>query len=136
MLLIQNDQPQRLQRHEHRGAGSHHHQRLFGSKTAAPGSNPFGVTTTAVVLHDARAEAFAATVNELGDQSDLGGEQQHMPAPLQLLGSQLEVHLGFAGAGDSPEQQSSPRGKLLVGLHHVLLLSRQGLGKLLGARTS
>ena len=89
-----------------------------------------------MVLHDARAEAFAATVNELGDQSDLGGEQQHMPTPLQLLGSQLEVHLGLAGAGDSPEQQSSPQRKLLVGLNHVQLLSGQDLGKLLGARTS
>ena len=133
VLLIQNDQAQRFQGNKHGGAGSHHHQRLFRRKTAAPGPDPFGVTTTAVVLENAGAKTFAAAVNELGDQSDLGGEQQDMPAPLQLLGRQLEVHLGLAGAGDSPQQQTSAWSKLLVGLNHGLLLRGQGLGRLLGA---
>ena len=54
-----------------------------------------------------------------------------MATLLQLLGSELEIHLGLAGTGDSPEQQTTPRGKLLVGIDHGLLLSGQGLGTLL-----
>lgn len=53
-----------------------------------------------------------------------------MAAPLQLLGGELEVHLGLAGTRNSPQQQPTPGRKLLVGIDHGMLLSGQSLGML------
>jgi hypothetical protein len=49
-----------------------------------------------VIFHNPGPKPTAATVDQLGDEANLGGEQQYVPALGQFIGSQLQIDLGFA----------------------------------------
>ena len=60
-----------------------------------------------MIFQNPLSETLSATIHELGNQADLGSEQQNVTASHQLCCCQLQVDLGLAGAGDAPEQQTS-----------------------------
>ena len=96
MLLIQHHESERIEGHEHRGTGSHHHQGLVRLKTVLPGPQPFTVPAAAVIFQDSGSEAPATAIHQLWDQSDLRCEQQNMPARRQLCSGELQIHLGLS----------------------------------------
>ena len=53
-----------------------------------------------------------------------------MPARFQLLSSQLQINLRFAGPSHSPEQQATPRRHRRELSLHQLLFLREGAGRL------
>ena len=107
MFLIQHQQAQGAQGKKHSGARAHHHHGIAALETATPGANPLTGVATAVIFQNPLSETLSATIHELGDQADLGSEQQNVTASHQLCSCQLQVDLGLTGAGDTAEQQTS-----------------------------
>ena len=122
MLLIQHEEAQRTQGKKHSGSGPHNHHGIAALETAAPGTNPFTGRATAVIFENALSETPTTTIHKLGDQADLWSEQQNMTANPQLRSCQLQINLGFTGAGDAPEQQFAPLRECLKTSDHRLLL--------------
>ena len=56
-------------------------------------------------LHHPAAEAFASPVEQLGNQSNLRGEQQGALPRIKSPGGRLQINLGLAGACDPAEQK-------------------------------
>ena len=75
--------------------------------------------------HHRIAKATAASLQQLRDQTDLGCEKQHALAGGQGFLAAAQVHLGFAGAGDTPEQPGLLISTGLDGLQHTLLFSTE-----------
>ena len=67
---------------------------------------------TAVVLDHAGAETGPASIQQLWNQADFRRQQQHTAPHGQFLGGGLEIHLGFPGTGDTPQQEGlAPSGR-------------------------
>jgi hypothetical protein len=66
-----------------------------------------------VVFGHLATKAGAAAIQQLRDQTDLWRQQQSRTPLLQAGGRRLQVHLGLAGAGDTPEQQLGTRRRAL-----------------------
>ena len=66
-----------------------------------------------MVLRHRVAKAGPAAIQELGDEANLGGQQQHGTTRLEGLGCRLEIDLRFAGSGDAPQQESAAGLRLL-----------------------
>ena len=114
MLLVEHDQPQAGQGQKDRRAGPHRQQGL-APQASPPAGHPGGVGHAAVELHHARTEALLAAVEQLGDQADLRCQQQGAAAGGQAAGGGLQVHLGLARAGHTPEQKCAARRRRLDG---------------------
>ena len=105
VLLIENNETKRIERHENGRARPHHQQRLFRMKTALPHSESLAIAAAAVVFEDPCPKAATTTINKLGNETDFRRQDQHMATSRQLLGCQLEVDLRLPGTRDSPKQQ-------------------------------
>ena len=53
------------------------------------------------------AENLPEPIDQLGRESDLRHEQQHLSAPGQHLGSEVHINFRFARTGDTPQQARS-----------------------------
>ena len=130
VLLIEHDQAQVGDRQKHRRAGAHHQQGLpTGHQAAAPGVDALALAATAMEFAHRRAKALAAAIEQLGHQADFGGQQQHPLPGCQIIRGRLEIHLGFAGTGDAPEQQALARGRAANLLQGGGLGTSEGLGR-------
>ena len=50
------------------------------------------------------AENLPEPIDQLGRESDLRHEQQHLSAPGQHLGGEVHINFRFARTGDTPQQ--------------------------------
>ena len=121
MLLIQHDQAQLGHRQKDGRAGSHHHVGP-ALAAAAPRLDALTIAESGVEADDAITKTLAAALQQLRHQADFRGEQQHALALLQHLLAAAQVHLGFAGSGDAPQQPLADLGVLLPLLQRLLLL--------------
>ena len=127
VLLVQHDQPQVVEGQKHRGAGTHHQQRLALLQAASPGFDALAVAAAGVVLHHPIAKATDAAIQQLRNQADFGGQHHHGLPCLQVLGGGLQVHLGFAGSGHAPQQQLLPAAGGVDGRQSQPLVVGEGL---------
>ena len=124
VLLVDDDQPEVLERREHRRARADAHARL------APAHPPPLVVALAlrqlgVHDRDGVAEALDEAPRGLRSQRDLGHEHDRRLAALERRGHRAQVDLGLAAAGHAVEQQGAP-GRLAEALHDRL--ERRALG--------
>ena len=111
------------------------HARAFAAgQGAPPGADALAVAATRVVFRHLRSKAGAAAIQQLRDQADLRGEQQHRATRRQVGGRGLQIHLGLAGTGDAPEQQLAAGGGGLNRGHGPGLISGEGAGGFTQAR--
>ena len=130
MLLIENNETKRIERHENGRARPHHQQRLFRMKTALPHPESLAIAAAAVEFEDPCPKAAPTTINKLGYETDFRRQDQHMATSRQLLGCQLEVDLRLPGTRDSPKQQPCSSRQGVVAADHLPLLIGEGLGGL------
>ena len=104
MLLVDDDQPEPLDRSEHSRARTHTHARL--PRAQPP---PFLVALSraqARVQHgDGLAEAFGEAPDDLRRQRYLGHEHDRATVLLQCTGGGAQVDLGLARSGDPLQQR-------------------------------
>jgi hypothetical protein len=104
VLFIEDHKPKGGQWHEDGRTGPHHDEGLIRIQTTAPPTHLFTVATSAVILHNPGAKTTAAAVDQLGNEANLWGKEQHMPALGKFIRSQLQIDLGFARARHTPKQ--------------------------------
>ena len=132
LLLVDDDQPDGVQRRKHRAAGAHHN---VGPAVLdhLPLEQPLGVVEGRVLHRHPPAEPLFQAADHLGGEADFGHQHQGLFAQGQAPLDQLEEHQGFAAAGDPVEQGPVGLACLQVGGQGVvggLLLG--GEGQLLG----
>ena len=80
VLFIEDHKPEGRQWHEDCRTGPHHDEGLIRIQTTAPATHLLSVATSAVIFHDPGTEPTAAAVDQLRDEADLWGKEQHVPA--------------------------------------------------------
>ena len=80
-------------------------------RAAVPGGFPravaLGLPQAGVEDDNAGIEARAEAIERLGGEPDFGYEHQRLPAAGQAIGDQLQVNLGFTGAGYALKQMAT-----------------------------
>ena len=122
MLLVDDEEPRTRERHEHRGARTHHHVRGAVARMR-PRREPLAVGEPGVKRRHAAGEPRVKAGEELGGEADFGNEHERL-APASDDGlDEPQVHLRLAAAGDAIEHEGGEcfeRG--LHCLHRVALL--------------
>ena len=107
MLLVDHDQPEVVERGEHRRARPHAHPRLAGAQP-----EPLVVALARPELRvqdrDRLAEARLEAAHGLGRERDLGDEHDRAAPRREGGGRGPEVDLGLPGAGHAMEAGSAP----------------------------
>ena len=126
VFLVDDDQAQIGAVAEQRGTGADQHRRAATTKQI-PVAQPFGIALGRVGQQYGMSEAPPHAIHQLGRQTDLGRQQNHLPPLLDDAPHQGQVDLGLATAGHALQQVAAetiqPRRD---GLHRSLLIRRQG----------
>ncbi len=126
VLLVDDDQPEPLDRREHRRARADAHARLAAAQ-AQPLVEALAVAERRVQDRDGVAEALDEPRHDLRRQRDLGHEHDRALAALQRRTHGAQVDLGLARAGDAVQQQPLVGGED-AGQRRLLVGSQGGLG--------
>ena len=104
VLLVEDDQPELVERQEQRRARPDHgaHRAVID---AAPGAGALRRRHVRMPLGRPRAEAAGEAVEEGMGERDLGQQHHRLPPGAQRIGHGLEEHFGLAAAGDAIEQR-------------------------------
>ena len=104
MLLVDDDEPEPLDRREHRRARPDAHSRLAAAH-AKPLVAALARAQPRVEHRDPVAEARLEPRHRLRREPDLRHEHDHAAAPLERRLGGGQVHLGLARAGDAVEEK-------------------------------
>ena len=102
VFFVDDDQPRVLHRREQSRAGADDDVGL-AIACRQPGVEALAVVDRRMQQGDTCIEAAGETVEGLWAEVDLGDQHQRLLAGLQALVDQLQVHLGFAAAGDASQ---------------------------------
>ena len=124
MLLVDDEEPRPRQRHEYRGARSHHHVRGAVARVG-PRREPLAVGQSGVKRRHAAGQPRVKAGEELRCEADLRNEHQHLTPEGDDLLDQPQVHLRLAAAGDAFEHERAEF--LEVRLHRLHRASLLGV---------
>ena len=118
VLLIHNDQTQRIDRRKNRRAGADDNAGAslpdFVPFIMAFAGREMAVQNGYQGLHPAGAEARLESFDSLRGEGNLGDQDDGALALLQSVGEGLEINFGLAAAGNTVEEEGARRGKLLI----------------------
>ena len=105
VFFVYHHQPQLPQRREHRQPRAHHQGGLPALRTQIIlGARPGG--GLAVQYRGAGVgETLLYACQQLRGKIDFRQQKQHLPPRRQHLGHDVEIHFGFAAAGDAVQQK-------------------------------
>jgi len=112
VLLVDDDQLQPFERQEYRRAHADHELAPLGAVQAQVGLRAAAVRKFRVVRGHTAAENALHAFDQLRREGDLGHQQQHVAAPRQHFGDQVDVYLGLARPRNAVQQRRGLPGEL------------------------
>lgn len=104
MFLVHHDQLQAAQRQEDRRTGPDHQLAARRIPQAEVKLRTLAVGEFRMIGDHPLAENLPEPIDQLGRESDLRHEQQHLSAPGQHLGGEVHINFRFTRTGDTPQQ--------------------------------
>ena len=124
VLFVHHNQPQLRQRGEHRQPGANH-QPGAAFPGGQPGLRARAVGQIAVQANRRRVRKTRAKARlQLRGEVDFRHQHQRLAAGGQRLGNPLQIHFGFAAAGDAV-QQGGGKPRPAQPIHHLALFVGQ-----------
>ena len=107
--FVDDDGAEIVERSEEGGAGADDDERCSSSENALPEKVALTVSEAGVKSYDLVCEMFLEDLNELSGEGDFGEEEHERFVVAYDFVGEVEVDVGFAGAGDAVEEAGGGR---------------------------
>jgi hypothetical protein len=108
VFLVDDDQADRPQRDEERGAWADHHGGL-SLVNRFPNGRPLALAQAAVDQNRPTGKACRDTLDDLGRQGDLRDQDDRLPTPPDALADRSEIEFGFAAPRHAVQEERARR---------------------------